>query len=662
MTATPLPRTRSLAYRADIDGLRALAVVAVVVYHVFPNWLPGGFVGVDVFFVISGYLISTIIFQQLNRQEFKLSVFYSHRVWRLFPALFLVLAITLAYGFLRLQPDELIQLSKHAFSSTAFVSNFIFLKESGYFDNAAEAKPLLHLWSLSIEEQFYLLWPMAILLISRLRLPFSLFVLVLFFGSFSFCLYEVQIDPINAFYLPYTRFWELLAGALLALYKQSKYGAYGGRFVANIQSIIGATLFLYSVMSFSKAITFPGWWALVPVVGTVFLIAAGQEAVINRRILKLSWLVRVGLISYPLYLWHVPLLAYFNIESGHSASIAPRVGLLLVAVLLAQMTYLGVERPLRHFHGNRRATSILIGAMLALSLLAGAAFVYLQRQGQDNNSSLQNLSSPSQRDFYLFYVDTPRGRWTKVFESKFRHDCNFFVVEQYWTGDMTQQPKDTISKSCYERRPDLQHSVMLWGDSHAQMLNSGLTNNLPPDWQVLQVASSGCAPSMTYARESKTDYCAQSNWFAMKTIKAAKPDVVILAQHDFHSAKSLNALSSTLVTWGVKKVLIVGPAPRWRDELPKLFTRVLWKEQPERTMIGVDVDFARKNDNLKRLIVQNEQIQYVDMQSAFCDAKGCLTNVLVDGVKRLVTWDRAHLTEDASNYFANALLVRAILK
>jgi peptidoglycan/LPS O-acetylase OafA/YrhL len=662
MTATPLSNTRSLAYRPDIDGLRALAVMAVVIYHVFPNWLPGGFVGVDVFFVISGYLISSIIFKQQKQQEFKLSIFYLHRVWRLFPALLLVLISTLMYGFFRLQPDELTQLSKHAFGSAGFISNFIFLKESGYFDNAAEAKPLLHMWSLSIEEQFYLLWPITILFIKRLRLHFGLVALLLFVFSFCLCLYQVRIDPINAFYLPYTRFWELLAGALLALYKQSRYGTASGRYSANIQSMTGVALFFFSVLSFSKAITFPGWWALVPVIGSVLIIAAGEGAIINRTIFKLGVLVRLGLISYPLYLWHVPLLAYFNIESGHSMSIAARVGIVLIAALLAQVTYLGLERPLRRFHENSRATIILIGAMLAFTVLAGAAFAYLQKQGQEGHSSIQSLLSPSQNDFYLFYADTPRGRWTQVFESKFRHDCNFFMVEQFWTGEPTRQPKDAISKSCYERRPDLKHAVLVWGDSHAQMLNSGLTNNLPADWQVLQVASSGCVPSMTYAKESKTDYCAHSNWFAIETIKAAHPDVVILAQHDFHAAEALNALSSALVKLGVKKVLIIGPATRWRDDLPKLFTRVLWKEQPERTMTGIDVDMIRKNDNLKRLITQNAQIQYVDMQKVFCDARGCLTYLLADGVKRLVSWDRGHLTEDASNYFANALLIREILK
>lgn len=662
MTPLSSQNSRSLPYRPDIDGLRALAVTAVVLYHFFPTLLPGGFIGVDVFFVISGYLISSIILSQLQTQKFRFTVFYSHRVWRLFPALTLTLTFTLVYGLFRLQVDELVQLLKHALSSALFVSNFIFLKESGYFDTAAEAKPLLHMWSLSIEEQFYLLWPLILFFIYKQKRFLPLFLFLLFITSFGLCILEMRIDPITAFYLPYTRFWELLAGAALATRQQFVHPREGASRFSNLQSILGIALLTGGFWGLSQHTIFPGWWALLPVVGTTLLIAAGQNANINRVILSKRIVVGLGLISYPLYLWHVPLLAYLNIETGHLHSSFNRVAVLFAAILLAILTYRYVERPLRKFHSNSFATGALLCCMLIFTALSAGLLLKYQGSDEAKNITAETSISDTQNNFYRFYADAPLGRWRTFFERKFRHDCSFFMLEQFYAGSPTQTPKTNIADSCFTRDPKAAHSVLIWGDSHAQMLNSGLKNNLPATWQILQVASSGCVPSLSFSQESKTEYCAQSNWFALQTALQIKPDVVILAQHDFHLASELNALARRLVSAGIKKVLILGPAPRWKDDLPKLFIRQLWAEQPERTMRGVDVDFMRKNDNLKRLIEQTDQIQYVDMMGIFCDSKGCLTRFGAKLDQNLTTWDRGHLTELASDYFARRLLVPTILK
>jgi hypothetical protein len=412
----------------------------------------------------------------------------------------------------------------------------------------------------------------------------------------------------------------------------------------------------------SQNTIFPGWWALLPVIGSTLLIAAGQNATINRVVLSRPIVVGIGLISYPLYLWHVPLLAYLNIETGHSHSSLMRLGLLLASVLLAVFTYRFVERPLRKFHANNFATGALLSCMLIVTVLTGGLLFKYQDDVAANDVAANKSISQTQNDFYLFYADAPHGRWRTFFERKFRHDCSFFMLEQFYAGNPTQTPKTSIADSCFTRDPKAAHSVLIWGDSHAQMLNSGLIDNLPTTWQVLQVASSGCVPSLSFSQESKTQYCAQSNWFALHTALRIKPDVVILAQHDFHLASELNSLARRLISAGIKKVLIIGPAPRWKDDLPKLFIRQLWAEQPERTMKGVDIDFIRKNDNLKRLIEQTDQIQYVDMMSLFCDSKGCLTRLDPKLDHNLTTWDRGHLTELASDYFAKHLLVPMLLK
>lgn len=204
---------KNLGYRADIDGLRALAVILVVLFHAFPYWVKGGFIGVDIFFVISGFLISTIVFTSLEQDNFSFLEFYKRRVIRIFPALILVLLVCVVFGWFVLLADEYKQLGKHVTSGAIFSSNFLLLSESGYFDNAAETKPLLHLWSLSIEEQFYFLWPLILWFSWKKRFNYLTITITLLLISFLFNLYKIKNNSIAAFYLPQTRFWELLAGA-----------------------------------------------------------------------------------------------------------------------------------------------------------------------------------------------------------------------------------------------------------------------------------------------------------------------------------------------------------------------------------------------------------------------------------------------------------------
>ena len=658
------PTTHNLLdYRPDIDGLRAVAVTAVILYHFFPNAIPGGFIGVDVFFVISGYLISSIIFKQLQEQKFVFSQFYLRRSWRLFPALSLVIAATLAYGFISLQIDELVQLTKHASGGTLFISNFIFLRESGYFDTSAEAKPLLHLWSLSVEEQFYLLWPLAIFFVYKKRKPLlPLFLFLAFICSFWFCIHHANHDPTAAFYLPYTRFWELIVGAGIALPQQLGYRLTAADRYTTLQSILGFMLLICGFWGLSQATIFPGWWASLPVIGSALLINAGPNAMINRLLLSHRLVVSLGLISYPLYLWHVPILAYINIESGHLVSTTIRVIAMLLAILFAILTYKCIELPLRRFHKSRKATLAMLFAMALVSTISMSAFLLLERRVESPDTDEIIFNTDSKTKFYQFYANSPNGRWRNFFEEKFRHDCNFFMVEQFYAGTPTRTPKPEIAESCFTRNPAATHAVLIWGDSHAQMINSGLTNNLPSNWQVLQVASSGCAPDLGFSQQSKTEYCAHSNWFALRTARELKPDVVVLAQHDFHFASELNAIANQLLLAGIKKILILGPAPRWKDDLPKLFVRRMWADQNERTMIGVDIDFIRKNQNLKRLVIETEQIQYIDLMNFFCNPTGCLTRIGASLDHNLTSWDRGHLTEIASDLLAKKLLVPAILK
>lgn len=307
-------------YRPDIDGLRAVAVLSVVLFHAFPSALRGGFAGVDIFFVISGFLISSIIFRSLDRGSFSFAEFYSRRVNRIFPALVVVLAASFAFGWFALLPDEFRQLGKHIAGGAGFVQNVVLWKEAGYFDPASELKPLLHLWSLAIEEQFYLIYPLLIWGCWRLGLNVLIVVLLLGVLSFVANITDIHRDAVRTFFALQTRFWELLAGSALAYlsFKRASVTNWLSRWVVpsmisrqassvvnseaalnNVLSVFGLAALMAAMLGIHKGSVSPGWWALVLVTGACLLIVAGPQAWINRKILANKLMVLVGLISYP---------------------------------------------------------------------------------------------------------------------------------------------------------------------------------------------------------------------------------------------------------------------------------------------------------------------------------------------------------------------------
>jgi len=360
-------KTPSLAYRPDIDGLRAFAVLAVVAYHAFPVTLKGGFIGVDVFFVISGYLISGIILNDLQQGTFSLWNFYSRRIRRIFPALIVVLAAVLIFGWFALFPDEYRALGKHVFGGTAFIANLLLWQEAGYFDAAAKAKPLLHLWSLGIEEQFYIVFPLLLWFCAKKHLRIATVIIVLCILSFLDNLYFMADPPVN-FYNPLARAWELLAGAVLCTVMRHpaangfslKLGTLAGTLIDRKREktarSLSLALALFGVILLGCALwlvrddrPYPGWQALLPVSGTIFLIAAGPLNLINKHLLANRFAIFTGLVSYPFYLWHWVLISYaFIINGGLDASTRfSRVGLVAASFVLAVLTYLLVEKPVR---------------------------------------------------------------------------------------------------------------------------------------------------------------------------------------------------------------------------------------------------------------------------------------------------------------------------
>ncbi|WNB75693.1 acyltransferase family protein [Methylomonas koyamae] len=382
------PHLLHIKYRPDIDGLRAVAVLSVVVFHAFPNGLKGGFIGVDIFFVISGYLISSIIFQNLEKGTFSFGEFYARRVKRIFPSLILVLAASYAFGWFALFADEYKELGKHIAAGAGFVSNFILWGEDGYFDYSAETKPLLHLWSLGIEEQFYIVWPFLIWLAWRRNFNILTVTVLVALVSFYLNMRGIRLDSVATFYSPQTRFWELLCGSMLAwlaLYRKGAYAPFrakldawlasvvyretheaDGRTLANALSFIGLFLLVYGFSIINRNFYFPGKWAVIPMLGAVLIISAGPQAWFNRTILSNRLAVWVGVISFPLYLWHWPLLSFARVLETEVPSVNIRLVAVALSVLLAWLTYRLVEQPIRFGKGNKSKTAVLMGMMLII--------------------------------------------------------------------------------------------------------------------------------------------------------------------------------------------------------------------------------------------------------------------------------------------------------
>lgn len=378
-------------YRPDIDGLRAIAVGSVVVFHAFPWLVPGGFAGVDVFFVISGYLITTNIVGGLSTGNFSIRGFYDRRVRRIFPALAVVLTATYVIGWATLFDKEFEQLGKHVAGGAFFVSNLLLWAESGYFDTSSEVKPLVHLWSLGIEEQFYIVWPLLLWAVfsfgrrnrsgtSRTGIPRQRMIgstVVLMIASFVLGL--LAIDSVGGYYSPLNRFWELLVGALLAIVAFGRttpvLSRFGPRF-ADLAASVGMVAVVVPMFALDRTSHFPGWNAIAPTFGTALLIASGPTTWWGRHVLARRTMIGIGLISYPLYLWHWPLLVFARIMASEVPPASVRVGAVILAVVLSYLTYRVVERPLR-FHRRRKV--VVTGLVVAVASIGGlGAFTHAQ--------------------------------------------------------------------------------------------------------------------------------------------------------------------------------------------------------------------------------------------------------------------------------------------
>jgi peptidoglycan/LPS O-acetylase OafA/YrhL len=612
-------------YRPDIDGLRAIAVLLVVYFHGFPNVVRGGFIGVDIFFVISGFLITGIIARELSENRFSLVGFYNRRIRRIFPALIAVLCVVLLMGWLWLLPHPYAQLASDVFASAAFAANIALMLQSGYFDIESAKKPLLHLWSLGIEEQFYLAWPLILMIAARLRVGLLGVAVAIVLASFILNVAMIGHDPVATFYLPFTRAWELLVGAALPL-SWSKVDQSGT--ASNWRAAAGLALIVIAVAVLNVHRAFPGWWALLPVAGSALLLSA-PASLINRHFLSWRPAVWIGLISYPLYLWHWPLLVMSAIIKFRPLTPLEVLLIITVSTLLSWVTYRFIEKPLR-FGGARRIKVLSLGA--AMAAVAFAGLVVYSGRGFDSRLPPEIRAMAD--------VPEQTALWR----------VNKCLIDTSHLSDFADE--------CVEqnRRPLL----LLWGDSTAGALMPGLLKAQETHaFGLAQLTASSCVPILN-VDIAVTPNCRANNDRVLAMAIKLKPDVILLhGTWGLRTGVDVEKTVATLRQQTGARVVVLGPVVVWYRGLPnEVMRHYLLRHEliPERSQLGGW--FKNLDAELRQAAVAGGG-EFMSAGEVLCNEQGCLTR-LGDAASDITASDGIHLTEKASVFLVAGVIDRVL--
>lgn len=629
-------------FRSDINGLRAIAVAAVVLFHFGVFGFDGGFVGVDVFFVISGFLMTGIIFGKLERTRFSLLAFYLDRARRIIPALAVLCVCLMLFGWFVLPPSQYAALGKHAASAVSFTSNHVFSGEAGYFEAAAHEKWLLHTWSLSVEWQFYLLYPIVIIVAAKfMPLVRVRWLIVLGTGaSFVLSVYWSSRWPSISFFLLPTRAWEMLAGALVFLFPI----AWRGR-SARIAEVAGLATILISVLAFSEVDVWPGWLASIPVLGSALVIASAQSKspFTNNPLSQF-----LGKISYSVYLWHWPLVVglYYFDKNKELPWITTGIAL---SVLLGYFSFSTVESRLRDTEAKRpdRARPSFDGKMWGkVAVIAATVLVpgiVLLKSGGVPGAT-RAINSDEKVVFLAKYEDMLQNG----LHEDYRHECDFYD----WR---TKASRLRIDPAC--TNIDGQAKIFIWGDSHAQALSKGVSQLYPG--VVVQVATSACPPSLRPRGRSGLDNnCDGSNAYAVAQITRLKPTIVLMAQAEHHEKTDWDLIARRLRELGVKKVVLVGPMPNWRPSLPVIVARRHWQDNVQYLSDGLDPAPVTTDMQLKAAYGKSSRLEYISLIEKLCGGLGCRASLPRD--QMLLVVDYGHLSPSGSLFVASTILAEPL--
>lgn len=626
------------SYRPDIDGLRAIAILLVVVYHYFG--VLGGYIGVDIFFVISGYLITRQIVLGLESESFSIGSFYAKRVRRILPALAFVICVCLLYGWFYLFPTDYALLAKHGMAGIFNVANLTLWSESGYFDTASHRKPFLHFWSLGIEEQFYFVWPILLILFFRIKKHLPVYVLGITVASFILNVICTNTDRTFAFYMPFTRFWELSAGGLVAIISLRSQSL---RWIKiEYMQWAGLVLILLATALLDHKSAFPGYWALMPVIGTCCLIYTNAALTRGLGFLQSKPMRWIGDISFGIYLWHWPVLLLMQLSDYKSRPY--KFVALAISVLLAWLSYKLIEQPIRAIPVNKKTTPRFLWAGCIATILIGSVS-------------------------WAIYSGHIKRSWDETLISKNYH------MQHIGCGVFANHGKefnpDFFSRCDEQQFPDNPKVVML-GDSHALNLHQGLKPYLQgKQIDLLSYPVLECTP---LSFKDKRPVCVQYNTWISERIKQIKPDLVLIFAHHLFRIKDpyygehhpypdhLWAQAKKLKGEGIPNVMIIGGIPNWVDSLPHALNfNYLRKGKPvpERTHNYL-VPESLAMDSLFLSREETNGVEFFSLKDNLCNELGCLTHIGPNWPHDLIVMDYGHLTQNGAKHVSEKALGQKI--
>ncbi|MEM6052552.1 acyltransferase family protein [Erwinia sp. P7711] len=620
-----------MKYRADVDGLRSLAVLPVIAYHMGAGGIPGGFTGVDIFFVISGYLICGIIYNGATSNTFSYLEFYKRRCLRILPPLFVVLLSTLAFGYYHLLPAQFSDLSDSTLATLLFSSNIFFWKTTGYFAGSAELKPLLHTWSLAVEEQFYIIFPVILLFVVRFfRQRATQVMLLIIAVSLLLSIYAVTRKPTFTFYMLPTRAWELALGGIIAVAGLEAKMSNVSQGIKHLMSLAGLALILFGFLWLDTGKPFPAWNALWPCLGSFLIILAGQQAAVS-RVLALKPIVYIGMISYCLYLWHWPIIVYSRMFFNFAPGLREAVIIGLTFGLAIASRYL-IEIPFRYKLAVVRSGRIVTASVMGLVVLASGA---LYKGHVDNNAgqfSAQALALAK----YSQYKEMPE------FNYQYR-------LGRCFVDGKSQEDKPYDRDYCLKTSASAKNYILI-GDSHAAHLWRALSLAAGQGVNVIQATSAGCKPLYQQALRNPcsdlVDYL-YGSWVPQHKIDGiiisarwAPEDIAPLKE----TLKHLKSVSDN--------VIVMGPTIEYSESLPDLLA---YQTDGRKDLVAASIDHSIKaTDSAMKQAMQDVTTRYISVYAIICPGDIC-RGLASDG--HPISNDYGHFTLSGAKDVANQAIV-----
>lgn len=639
-----------------LDGLRALAILPVIIYHINSYYLPGGFIGVDIFFVISGFIISKSAIDNYNSSgNFLFREFFVSRFKRIFPILFFVILVTNLISIFLLYPEVIYDNAEATIFNLLFLSNFHFLNNGSYFNDAAEFQPLIHTWSLSVEEQFYLFFPIIFYFFLKKKNKFFIisFIFISIFSllasqlsgnlklSYPFIEENFSFNNQSIFFSYYSSFgrvWEISAGVIIGLSysKISDQISKINKYILDFFTTIGLSLIFFSFILINKNHIFPGFITIYPVLGVIMCIVFIDHSCITKKIISNNLLSKIGIISFSIYLIHQPLLVFFKIYFSNNLNYFHYFSYFILLILFSVLSNLLIEKK---YHQNKNVKLSTVIKFVTVLIFLNILITYLIFENKGFNILKYKTAG-------INFLNQYQGKQT--IKDDYKNECSFIDT----SGTVDRSRVEIDQKECIIIN-DNKINILIWGDSHAMALNYGI-RNIFQDFNISQITTNGCEPNLVLI--NPVTPCEKSNRKAQEIISSGLIDLVIIAQSKGHEKTDWDNLINSLDNKKNTKFFLVGPTPQWiYPGLPKIYAKNILKLSSEFDT-NININKKTLNTDFQMSNKKFNKIKYISLISKLCLNEICRFKVDVSDQNSLIVVDQGHLSRDGSLYIAKSIL------